>query len=227
MTGTQREKAIEGRRRRVIEAATLLLGERPDGIFSMQELARRSGVSLATPYNLFGSKGTVLAEVFARQIRGFQQNRDAVQSGSAVERVEDTVDRLVLAFERQPGFFRNLWKALGSLSPTEHRELIVPVSSQLLHPLVAGLQAEKLISNEVAPHAIATTLVRIFDANFEMWAAQDWPVALLRQELLSGFSLCLLGLVDDRERTELLQLIGRPDRELERQARRPGASKPN
>jgi AcrR family transcriptional regulator len=219
---SRREQAVEERRRRVVRAAAELISERPDGTFSMRELARHSGVSLATPYNLFGSKAAVLGQVFAGQIRGFQESHTARESLSAVSRVETAVEQLVSAFERNPGFFRNLWHALGSLSPTEHKELIVPVSDRLLQPLVSGLVDDGLISDEVAPDTLATTLVRIFDANFEQWASQDWPVGDLRRQLLAGFSLCLLGLVGSAERTGLLQLISNAAAEERDQRPPPG-----
>ena len=42
----------------------------------MPELAKRAGLSLAAPYNLFGSKAAVLAQVFDRLVRGFHRDSD-------------------------------------------------------------------------------------------------------------------------------------------------------
>lgn len=52
----KRQQGIEERRRRLIWAAGELILENDEGAFSMPDLARRAGLSLATPYNLFGSK---------------------------------------------------------------------------------------------------------------------------------------------------------------------------
>ena len=52
----KRQQGLEDRRRRLVKAASELLAERDNGQFSMPDLAERAGVSLATPYNLFGSK---------------------------------------------------------------------------------------------------------------------------------------------------------------------------
>src|SRR5271168_2287443 len=52
----RREAGKRERRRRIIEAARALIRETGNAGLSMRALAARAGVSLATPYNLFGSK---------------------------------------------------------------------------------------------------------------------------------------------------------------------------
>ena len=205
---SKRQQASDERRRRVVKAAAELIGERSDGAFTMQELAERSGVSLATPYNLFGSKAAVLGQVFARQIEGYQQGQPLAEP-SVADRLRTAVDRLVSAFETHPTFFRNLWLALGSLSPVEHKELIVPVSDDLLQPLVKGLVRDELIDTQVPEAVITITIVRVFEAHFEQWAAQSSPVTLLRENLLSSLALCLLGVCQERERAGLIALTQR------------------
>ncbi len=105
----KRQQGVEERRRRLVRAASELIAERDDGSFSMPELAKRAGVSLATPYNLFGSKAAVLAQVFERLVRGFRRDSARMEGLPASERVLGVVDRLVLAYEEQGQLFRNLW----------------------------------------------------------------------------------------------------------------------
>lgn len=203
----KRQQGVEERRRRLVRAARELIAERDDGSFSMPELAKRAGVSLATPYNLFGSKAAVLAQVFERLVRGFRRDSAWMEGLSASERVLGVVDRLVLAYEDQGRLFRNLWKALYGLDLAEHRQLNLSLSHEIVHPLVASLAADRLIPGDVPPAAIETTLVRLFDASFEMWAAQDWTPARLRTQLRTGFALVFLGLLEGRERDKLAAAI--------------------
>lgn len=196
----KRQRGVEERRKRLVRAASELIAERDDGVFSMPELAKRAGLSLATPYNLFGSKAAVLAKVFERLVRGFHRDPAWMAGLPASERILGVIDRLMLAYEEQGRLFRNLWKALYGLDLTEHRLLNLSLSNEIVHPLVAGLVAEGLLADDVAPAVIENTLVRLFDANFEMWAAQDWPTVRLRAELRTGFALVFLGLVDPDER---------------------------
>ena len=203
----KRQQGVEERRRRLVRAASELIAERDDGIFSMPELAERAAVSLATPYNLFGSKAAVLAQVFERLVRGFKRDSDWMEGLPACERVLGVVDRLVAAYQEQGRLFRNLWKALYGLDLAEYRQLNLSLSHEIVHPLVASLAADQLIPPEVPPGAIESTLVRLFDASFEMWAAQDWTPAQLRTQLRTGFSLVFLGLLQGADRERLLAAL--------------------
>lgn len=203
----KRQQGVEERRRRLVKAASELIAERDDGSFSMPELAKRAGLSLATPYNLFGSKAAVLAQVFERLVRGFHRDAAWMAGLPASERIVGVVDRLVSAYESQGRLFRNLWKALYGLDLSEHRQLNLSLSNEIVHPLVASLAADGLIPQAVPQDAVENTLVRLFDACFEMWAAQDWTPARLRGELRTGFALVFLGLLDGPERDRLADVI--------------------
>ena len=203
----KRQQGVEERRRRLVKAASELIAERDDGSFSMPELAKRAGLSLATPYNLFGSKAAVLAQVFERLVRGFHRDAAWMAGLPASERILGVIDRLVAAYETQGRLFRNLWKALYGLDLSEHRTLNLSLSNEIVHPLVASLAADGLIPAQVSQVAVENTLVRLFDACFEMWAAQDWTPARLRGELRIGFALVFLGLLDGPERERLADVI--------------------
>lgn len=203
----KRQRGIEERRRRLVKAASELIAERDDGSFSMPELAKRAGLSLATPYNLFGSKAAVLAKVFERLVRGFHRDPAWMAGLPASARIIGVVDRLVMAYEEQGRLFRNLWKALYGLDLSEHRAINLSLSNEIVHPLVASLAADGLIHGDIPLAAVENTLVRVFDANFEMWAAQDWPPERLRAQLHTSFALVFLGLLDPPERGRLAEVI--------------------
>ena len=202
----KRQQGVEDRRRRLIVAASELLAERDDGNFSMPELAKRAGLSLATPYNLFGSKAAVLAQVFERLVKAFHRDESWMDGLTACDRILGVIDRLIVAYERQGNLFRNLWKALYGLDVTEHRQLNLSLSANIVHPLVASLAKDRLLTHAVPEEAIELTLVRVFDANFEMWASQDWPPAELRRQLRLSFALIFLGLLSGPD-SERLQAV--------------------
>lgn len=203
----KRQQGIEDRRRRLVKAASDLIAERDDGSFSMPELAERAGLSLATPYNLFGSKAAVLVQVFERLVRGFHRDTLWMAGLPASDRVLGVIDRLIVAYERQGRLFRNLWKALYGLDVSEHRQLNLSLSHQIVGPLVESLAADQLLPPDLPPVAIEITLVRIFDANFEQWAAQDWTPHYLRIQLRASFALVFLGLFDQHDRARLAAVI--------------------
>jgi len=203
----KRQLGVEERRRRLVKAASELIEERDDGSFSMPELAKRAGLSLATPYNLFGSKAAVLAQVFERLVRGFHRDEAWMEGLPATGRILGVIDRLVSAYEKQGRLFRNLWKALYGLDLAEHRQLNTLLSNEIVRPLVASLVADGLIPPLAPPVVVETTLGRLFEANFELWAAQDWSPAQLRTQLRASFALVFLGLLDGPEREQLARVI--------------------
>lgn len=203
----KRQQGIEDRRRRLIRAASALIAERDDGSFSMPELAKSAGVSLATPYNLFGSKAAVLTQVCERLVRGFHKEADWMAGLSAPDRIFGVIDQLTAAYEDKGRLFRNLWKSLYGLDVSEHRHLNVSVSNEIVHPLIASLAQDGLLPDTLPASAIEDTLVRVFDANFEMWAAQNWSPATLRRHLRLGFAVVFLGILGPEERPLLEAII--------------------
>lgn len=199
----RRQQGLAERRRRLVRAAGELIVENEDGAFSMPELAKRAGLSLATPYNLFGSKAAVLSALFESQVRGFYRDNAWIEGASPVERIVGVVDRLVEAYSRQPRFFRNLRKALYGLGAGEHGQFPLPAGGHLVQPLVRSLASSGLTEGAIPLAALEATLMRIFNSVFEEWAFQDWPLERLRSELLSGFALVFYGFLGPDDRAEL------------------------
>ncbi|HEY4132471.1 MAG TPA: TetR/AcrR family transcriptional regulator [Gemmatimonadaceae bacterium] len=61
---SRRQEASGERREEVLEAARKVLASEGDEAFSIEEIAKRAGVSRMTVYNLFGSKARLLEELF-------------------------------------------------------------------------------------------------------------------------------------------------------------------
>ncbi len=77
----------------------------------MRALALRAGVSQATPYNLFGSKRAVLVSVL-EDIRDFGRFFAGAAALSPLERVLHAAALAVGYYERDPEFYRVVWKTL-------------------------------------------------------------------------------------------------------------------
>jgi AcrR family transcriptional regulator len=199
----RRQQGLAERRRRLVRAAGELIAERENGNFSMPELASRAGVSLATPYNLFGSKAAVLNQLFEGQVRGFNRDNVWMDGLPPAARVLGVVDRLVAAYAKEPTFYRNLVKALYALGTAETAQFASPVGTLLVQPLIEGLTGDGLVPASVPTPVLATTLTRLFDATFERWALQDWPTERLKVELRAGFALVFYGLFDDAAQATL------------------------
>lgn len=203
------QQGIAERRKRLLRAAGELIEERDDGIFSMPELAKRAGLSLATPYNLFGSKAAVLLELFDAQVRGFNRNHEWMVGTSPLARVVGVVDRVVDAFSHRPRFFRNIRKALFGLGPVEQGQFPVPPSGHVVQPLARSLAADGYLPPTIPAHVLEATLMRVFDATFEQWSIQNWEIERFRAELSASFALVCFALITEADRPAFAALMRR------------------
>jgi AcrR family transcriptional regulator len=202
-----RERGKDERRTRLIRAARQLIAENAGGHFSMQELAARGGFSLATPYNLLGSKLDILHAVFRAEEDGFQKKTIKFHRGGPVESVIMTVETLIAVIIRNANFYRGIARAISRLSTDDFRATILPISDSLFRPLVDGLIEDGAIVAQIAPAVISAHLLRIFNSTFFMWAALEWDDKAFFHEMKSGFAICFLGLFDEPNRQLLLRVL--------------------
>ena len=205
----KRQQGIAERGRRLVRAAGELILESEDGAFSMPQLARRAGLSLATPYNLFGSKAAVLSALFETQVRGFYRDDSWMAGKTPLDKILGMVDRLTDAYVRQPKFFRNLRKALSSLGPIEQGQFPQPTNGHLVQPLLRSLENEDVAFGKPGLEIVEQTLMRIFNGVFEEWALQDWPTDRFRDELRIGFCLVLQGFLSTEEQQKIRTVLAK------------------
>jgi len=82
----RREEAKSERRERIVRAARELIRETGDAGLSMRALAQRAGVSLTTPYNLFGSKRAIVLGAL-QDNKVFAEGLEKYRSGGVLERI--------------------------------------------------------------------------------------------------------------------------------------------
>lgn len=203
----RRQQGIAERRRKLVRAAGELIVEKENGNFSMPELAARAGVSLATPYNLFGSKAAVLSHLLEGQVRGFYRDSPWLQDPQPVARVLAAVERLVSVYASQPLFFQNLVRALYGLAPGEQGQVPFPAGAHLVQPLVQSLARDGWLTADVPIAVVEITLTRLFDATFERCALQSWSPERLRADLRASFALVFAGLLGPDHRDRLVQAM--------------------
>jgi AcrR family transcriptional regulator len=188
-----RARGMNERRLRLVRAAKELINERENGEFSMPELAARAGLSLATPYNLFGSKAAILEAVFQREIEHFHQVYSSIAPAAPVERVLATIDHLLAVFERKPHFYRSLSRGMTALGASETSRLIVPLSDMLFRPLVEGLIEDGTIVLDLSPDILTRHVTRLYEATMAQWVRRGWGAERMRDELRTGIVIACIG----------------------------------
>lgn len=110
---TARAAAAAATRERILAAAIAVFWERPERDISLEEVARRAGVSLPTVIRRFGDRVGLFAAAYEREYERVRQQRDAAPAGDVraavrilvddYEELGDAVMRLLAAESRTQG----------------------------------------------------------------------------------------------------------------------------
>jgi AcrR family transcriptional regulator len=189
---SRREAGKAERRGRIIHAARDLIRETGNAGLSMRALAARAGVSLATPYNLFGSKRAIVLAVLD-DVREFQDRFAHLKAIDPFERLFAAVDMSVDFYVADPPFYRTLWAAVFDASDDVRTEILNWKRNAFWRNLVA--EASRV--GAIAPDIDVELLFRALDRNFES-AMLEWVVGELASEHLAptirfGHGLILKG----------------------------------
>ena len=132
-----RAEAVEKTRSRIVEAATELFGERPFDLVSLADVARASGIGLATVVRQFETKEQLFAAAVASasQIIDAEIGRTPVNDPAAAvrsalegyERFGDVIVRLLAQEERVPAI-----REVTNHGRTEHEQWVRRVFSRVL-----------------------------------------------------------------------------------------------
>lgn len=121
----RRERAKEERRQRIVRAVRDLIRETGDTNPSMRLIATRAGVSIATAYNLFGSKQAVVLAVLEDQ-QNFLEKFAGVRAKDPIDRVFAAHELAVSFYIQDPEFYRPLWRALLDSSGKNDASIVPP-----------------------------------------------------------------------------------------------------
>ena len=162
------------RERQLLELAEALFAERGYAGASMDELARRAGVTKPVVYELFGSKDGLFAACVDRSIE-----RLAADISTAVRAQDDPEERLRaggLAFIRFAAANRVAWDLMSMGGSFEQKARAVRSSqAELIRELMAEMARDDVDEREleVAAHAVNAAYEGV--AHW-MWAHPDVPI---------------------------------------------------
>jgi len=202
----RREAGKAERRRRIIRAAHDLIRETGETGLSMRALAARAGVSLATPYNLFGSKRAILLAVLD-DIRDFLDRFSQLRSTDPVERLFGGVDICVDIYIDDPAFYRTIWAALFDPSDDFRSQIFNSKRASFWIGLVQELVKAGVISPDVNAKLLFGALDRSFSAAVLDWVTGDLTPAQLGPAIRYSYALILKGAASPDWRGPLDQRI--------------------
>lgn len=188
----RREAGKAERRRKIIQAARDLIRETGNAGLSMRALAARAGVSLATPYNLFGSKRAIILAVLD-DVREFQVRFASLTFTDPIDRLFAAVDMAVDFYVADPLFYRTLWAAVFDASDDVRAHIYSSERNAYSTQRIAELAEAGVVGLAVDTDLLRKVLDRTFAAAMLEWVMDELPGKDLAPSIRFGYALVLLG----------------------------------
>jgi AcrR family transcriptional regulator len=213
MPGWQSTKSR--RRADIVAAARTLMRRAGPAGFSMRVLAEEAGVSIATPYNLFGSKQAVLLEVLASDLKQYE----AALAGMRADEIEvlfRTVEMMAELFAQEPALYRSVIAAVSRDGGPELRFMVSGPRYLLWKRLLREATDAGLLRPDVDPDAFAITVTRHMLANVLDWAQGNLSLAEMTGRIRYGLALSLQAIATDSSREQIRSRLRDAERSLQR-----------
>lgn len=203
----KREEGKADRRRRIVMAARDLIRETGGAGLSMRAIAARAQVSLATPYNLFGSKRAIVLAVLD-DVRAFNERLAGLEAATAIDRIFGALSLSVGFYVDDPVFYRTLWTAVFDANGKELRSAIfTPQNSAFWSSLIAEAVRDGTLSADRDQQVLRRGLGLTFHAVMLNWVIGDLPVEALEPSVGYGYAMGLAGAATDAARPALLERV--------------------
>lgn len=188
----RREAGKAERRARIIQAARELIRETGNAGLSMRVLAQRAGVSLATPYNLFGSKRAIVLALLA-DVREFHERFAHLRAVDPLERIFQAVDLQIEIYLADPALYKTMWAAVFDTSDDLRATLWNDRRDAFWRGLIAAAVEAGAIGREISQEWLQRQLDHVFRC-----IMLDWIVGILEPEAVGlaaqhGYALILKG----------------------------------
>ncbi len=216
----RREAGKRERRRRIIEAARALIRETGNAGLSMRALAARAGVSLATPYNLFGSKHAIILAVL-EDVREYQERFAAARSADPIERIFLALDLALEYYMNDPRFYKTLWGSVFDASDEIRSDVFNPRRNAFWLGLIVDAIGAGAIAEEIDGEVLLEQLDLILRSAMHGWVTGEIAQERLNATVVCGFALILGGAATPAWREPLRERLLNSQARMLNAARRP------
>ena len=203
---SKREQNKSDKRGQIIKAARELMRIRSSTGFSMRQLADASGVSLATPYNLFGSKQGIISAVMDTDLDDFKDRLLSIDS-NPIDRIFNLVSVSSQLFAEQPNYDKTGALALNrETDKTLKSNFGLPRQALMKHLVQQAIQHE-YISPRMNADSLSITLSMQFYSWIQLWANDQITLKELETRGHYTFAVTLAGAATEAAREALLDQI--------------------
>src|SRR6185312_3285683 len=202
-----REAQKNTRRRAILDAARSLILEGKERDFSMLTLAEKAGVSLVTPYNLFGSKSSILLEIVREDIYERIVHVEALASDSLAEWVVALSATLAEIYYKNRHFYRRMIVTLVAQQNADTQRASLEFSYRTFENALSHLQERGILPDTVPIDLLSRQCAHSVSGSLQQRLMQRGTEALLCREIELGLLFLLAGICADADRQVLRDRI--------------------
>ena len=206
-----REAQKNARRRAILDAARALIQEGKDKDFSMPALAERAGVSLVTPYNLFGSKSEILLEIARADIFERAEAIEALPTDDLVEWVSEVSRTLARIYYRNRHFYRRLIITLVAQESAQGLRETFELGARAFEAPLTRLQDQGKLLCAVPAAILARHISHSVTGSLQYRLMERGSEDKLRDEIEMGILVVTAGACDGKDRSLLLERLRKLD----------------
>ncbi len=194
------------RRRAIVRAARMLMQETGQAGFSMRGLADKAGVSIATPYNLFGSKQAVMFAVLDYDLEQYQEQLETLKADE-IDVFFRAVSLATALYSAEPGFYRAVLFAAYNDGGTGFRAMFSGPRHAMWRRLVTNAREAGMVEPDLEPNAFAIMLGHVFFSCIMEWVNGLISLQELEARAQYGFAVALRGVATKRSAGRLWETI--------------------
>jgi AcrR family transcriptional regulator len=170
---TLHEQNKQRNRDRILAAADTILRDEGLERLSMRHLADVAGVSLRTPYNLFGSKTAILAELLTQTLDAMLPKQTA---NGPMGTLLEFLDGLKAAQPALDEHFRSLFWSIMTAPEQALRDVGIEWITRVLRPRIGATLARGELKPTTDDDTLTRHLVLLILGIFGMWAGRQLSV---------------------------------------------------
>lgn len=208
--GTHEENKAR-RRKEILAAARHLIRERPNGEFSMPELAKQAGTSLATPYNLIGTKDQIFLSLYDEDNERFRQRLSE-------KVIEDPIERLRLSSKESVSFwledelyYQHLHSRIHNAPKPVQKHISLVRFNFWLEQSTA---ARNVLRQEFEIEYLAFLFSKIHASSLREWVIGTVPSDCISAELNFSLAIALMQVVIPSRKKQVQIAVAECQREL-------------
>lgn len=216
-TAGVRERNVEERRRRILEAARMLLVKGGLGALSMRKLADEASLSVNTLYNLWGTREEILrALTLDARERIDARLPSEEQAEDPIAYIRSLVRVSVREMMKEQDLFRPMILAWLEGEIAGHPSPIEPMYHSIrgLSKAIRIGRDEGILEGPIQPEHVASQIHHGAQFAAIQWALRRIDDAHFEARALYGLNLALLGIVRKDRRPEIRTALKRLERKL-------------